>query len=127
MNPQILNFTNQQYIVVKEHGNIFFTYNVIGKPHPQITWFKERNGKIEKIAWFQPNSNLSYSKIPGITEDRFSIKELNYDVDHNVTYICQAWNGFKNSTRKFSVWIKSEYRNDPTCGHYSNAARLMSW
>ena len=105
--PNIQDFPDHQ-IFLEEHEKRLFTYNVSGWPKPNITWYRSKNGAEEKIAWFSPDSNVSYSIIPGITNSTFSIENPTYERDHNATYTCYVLSVLGNVSQTIVLTIKSK-------------------
>lgn len=95
-----------------ENGNITLNYTVDGKPPPNITWYKLKNGKEEKIAWCSHKSNTckTNNKRVKITNRSFTIQNLGFKKDNNVSYICRAENMAGTSSKKYTVLIKRKYQ-----------------
>ena len=111
--PSFSKFNVSTRIMSMENENIFVNYSVSGLPYPDIKWFKSINGlplkEIAKCPGHAKQCKMSsLSRKISITKHSFSISNLDYAADDNVTYTCKATSKVGMANKSFTIRIYSK-------------------
>jgi hypothetical protein len=100
-------------MILKDNDHVSVNYTVTGIPHPNITWFRTKNGFSSKQIAVCP-SNVNHCTLTGpekITKNIFLVLEVEYPADDDVTYTCQATNEMGSANKSFTITVYSKSFN----------------
>lgn len=85
-----------------EGRKISFNYSIFSQSPTNINWIRSvgGHGVVKRTEWLPSNKEKS--------ERRFTITNIEYPKDHNVSYTCNVSNNYGQTSRLFTLLVESK-------------------